>query len=109
MDQYDRAVALAASKGVRRLEADPPVFRLIRRLGFRMRPPLYLGFGSLFAWNAVLFGVLFVAGMLLLQRDAPIWVPLLASVLGSLIYGVVIAALVRRKARRLELPEWEAI
>lgn len=109
MDQYDRAVEAIISKGVRRLEADPLVFRLIWRLGLRTRPPLYLGFGSLFAWNAVLFGVLFVVGMLVLRRDAPIWVPLLASVLGSLAYGVIIAALVRRKARRLGLPAWEAI
>lgn len=109
MDRYERAIELAMSKGVRRQEADPLFYRLIRRLGMQIRPPLYESFGRLFVLQSLMFGVLFAAMMLIVQRDAQVWMTLLASGVGSLAFGGIMASLIRRKARRLDLPAWEAI
>jgi hypothetical protein len=82
--------------------AAPPIYRLLRRLGIKVTPPLFGSFWSLF-WS---YGVLYLGIILIVwsQGGHPGFV--LSGVFAAA-GGAIAAALVRRKARKLALPRWE--
>jgi len=109
MDRYDRAVKFLREQGVRWSDANPPAYRLLRRAGIGLRPPLFQKFWPLFVFYAGLFGLGFVPAMVLIQRNVDVLIVVISAVIGSLMFGAIMSWLVQRKARRLALPDWEAI
>jgi hypothetical protein len=53
--QLDRSLAVLSQHGLSRNHAEPLLFRLLWKLGVRVRPPHFLGFASI----ALVFGTWF--------------------------------------------------
>jgi Family of unknown function (DUF6404) len=108
-------------KGVRSLTAAPPIYRLLWRLGIKARPPLFGSFRSLFWRWAVLYLCFFLLswwgqGIWWGQGASHFWwweggshsiSGLVASAVAAVSIGVIMAAIIRRQARKLALPRWE--
>ena len=89
--------------------AAPPFWRLLWKLGVPLPPPLFLGFvpllvlcGSFFAvfWGLVMYLVSWRA------QGTPLPTMLLSVLLAGGLFGLVMAMVFRRHARRLQLPAW---
>jgi len=101
-------------RGVNLLVAAPFPFWMVWPLGFKVPPPLFLGFWSCFLW-LVGFGVFLVlpAFGLLFWGYAPNFsaaaLPIVAPIilLTIAVLGACGAAMYRRKARRYQLPAWD--
>ena len=95
--------------GLPRNTWQPPLWRLLWRLGVDTPPPLFWGFGSL----TVLFGSFFGAGW-----GALMWVfawsdgavSVAAAIIGAcvagLLFGLCMATYFRHFARKHDLPSW---
>ena len=88
----------------------PPLWRLLWKLGAALPPPhfmrfwsLVLIFGSFFGtvWGTVMYLVLWRAQ----HMSLPIAVGM--SLLAGLLFGLSMAAIFRRQARRLKLGSWQ--
>jgi Family of unknown function (DUF6404) len=84
--------------------AAPPPFELLWSAGLEIPPPLFLGFLPLMAIAAVPAAIVSLLPIALLVRPA---VALVLAVWCGLIFGAIVAAYYRRKARDLALPVWE--
>ncbi len=108
--EIERAVAALVELGVRRSLAAPPVYRFLWRLGWRIRPPLFQSFGTLF----LLFSTGFATFMGTFMWSF-VWTPddmsLTASAIGiglsGVLFGLYCADNCRCKARSLRLPDWQ--
>jgi hypothetical protein len=93
--------------GVPRSTFAPPIYRALWRLGIPVPPPLFTGYLALTLFQGSLFALFWGIPMWVFTRS---FVPALYIVAGSLgsglLFGLVMAALVRRKARELRLPTW---
>ncbi|WP_157950430.1 DUF6404 family protein [Pannonibacter carbonis] len=99
----------AIAHGIRPWEANPPIDRLLRKLGLRMRPPLYRSFGA----NMFVYGSYYGTCLGLFNwfaiwpRDSmPIPVAVMISIAAGLAFGAIVAALVVRKRRKAGLTRW---
>jgi hypothetical protein len=105
----DAAIAIVAKeKG--RLTASPLGARLLWNLGIPVRPPHYQSFGYI----AVIMGSFWFLGMtaLILLFDVspkPLSMQILAIALGSTLFGVFMAAVIRRQSTQLRLPPWDSL
>ena len=99
-DLRQRAVGWRARWG-----AAPPIYRLLWRLGIKVRPPLFVSFWSLAVLWAVGWGILLIIAWWL--RDPHTITSLVISVVGAAFIGVIAAVSYRRQARKLALPRWE--
>ena len=104
-----RVIKDLQARGVNPYTTAPPLFRLLWRVGIQIPPPLFLGFSTLVVLFGLPFGALW-AGMMLvfMHRHHPL-PPLLmpsAGAAAGLLFGVAMALLTRRTARRLRLPRW---
>ena len=87
-----------------RYVAAPPPFELLWSAGLEIPPPLFLGFLPMMAVAAVPAAIVSVLPIALLVRPA---VALVLAAWCGLIFGAVVAAYYRHKARDLALPAWE--
>lgn len=95
------------AQGVPKSTSAPPAYRLAWRMGLRVRPPLYQSFASLAIGMGLWFGVLWglVMWLLFWRRDAlSITTAFGASLAAGVLFGLMMAAYYRRKARGLRLP-----
>ena len=92
-------------------EGVPILFRLYRRLGLEIRPPLFASFVSM----AIVTGSVFAILNGLLKWWHPffhmdnhsltgVWV---TSIIAGALFGASIAGRIRVQARRLGLPDWQ--
>jgi membrane associated rhomboid family serine protease len=110
--QLDRSLALLSSRGVSRRHAAPLLFRLLWRLGLRIRPPHFLGFTGV----AVLYGTWFTSAwgvfmwMLVWSElgKSIVDVALRAAAAGAC-FGLMIAWLYARERREFAVPDWDAL
>jgi len=102
-------------KGVRSWTAAPPLYRLLWRLGIKVRPPLFASFRSLSVLYLCFFLLLWW-GQGISWGSSHFWwweggshsiSGLVASVVAAVSIGAIMAAIIRRKARKLALPRWE--
>jgi hypothetical protein len=56
--QLDRSLAMLSARGLSRHHTEPLLFRLLWKLGIRVRPPHFLGFAHI----ALVFGTWFSCG-----------------------------------------------
>ncbi|MFN7166618.1 MAG: DUF6404 family protein [Pannonibacter sp.] len=107
--RYEFAIQDAIAHGIRPWDADPPIDRLLRKLGLRMRPTLYRSFGA----NMFVYGSYFGTFLGLLNwftiwsRDStPIPVAVMISIGAGSAFGAFTAALMARKRRKAGLTRW---
>ena len=102
--KVDAHIAEVGRLGVPRHVAAPPPFELLWSAGLEIPPPLFLGFLPMMAVAAVPAAIVSVLPIALLVRPA---VALVLAAWCGLIFGAIVAAYYRHKARDLALPVWE--
>jgi hypothetical protein len=92
-------------RGVGKFRAAPPIYRLLWRLGIKVRPPVFASFWSLAVPYAIFYGILFFIVW---------WLNVGHSITGLVLSGVAAAFMAasiavgnRRQARKLAFPRWE--
>jgi len=107
-DEKVRHLRKALSKrGVWPFMVAPPIYRLLWRLGLKVRPPLFQSFFTLFLDNGTFFVV--VMWVLTFSQGTVLDAEEFFSFIipwGAFV-GLVVAIHIRWKARRLGLPSWK--
>jgi hypothetical protein len=103
---------LMAAKGISKSTAAPPLWELLWSFGINLPPPLYMGFIPLFLFTGSFFGTLFGAGVWIMRNTGTRAMSLheaggVALVTG-IGFGLAIAWLTRRLARKHGLGAWSA-
>ena len=115
-EKVELAVGDVVARGVRRATAAPFPYRLLWRLGLRVRPPHFQGFAGLVVVNGLTVALSLAVPLTLglVFRNGPDYLPaklhnVLMTTSGAfgLLCGLGLAAYYRLSARRLGLPEWE--
>ena len=97
------------SRGAKKAEVRPPLFRLLWTLGFRVPPPLYATGGQQFLIHGLICGAFWGAFMwLLVWRDSPG-----AAVGGGFLFGLLFSLIVHfqieRRRKKLGLEgDWKS-
>lgn len=107
-----RAIAVLRGKGIPPARAEPAPVRVARALGIRLRPLYFETFGRLSLYYGVGFAISWGLVRLIIglpEGAAGLVEALLAPLAGGLVFGPLLAAAVRRHARKLGLPAWEAL
>ena len=110
------AIDTAIARGIGRFDAAPPLHRLLWAAGVNARPPHYASFGG----NALLMGSFWgvwmaVFGAVYALRlhpgeDADVVVkPICIALLAAIAFGLAMATVFRSRARKANLPSWDAI
>ena len=109
-EKVDAFVNDLAQRGVGKYTSAPPLYRLFWRLGIEVPPPHFAGFWSLTMVMGGYFAILWGLFMWLLgwpRKDTPIAITVVTALFAGLLFGVIMAALYRRRAQKLALPRWE--
>jgi hypothetical protein len=110
IEEYKR---LMAEKGVGLATASPPLWQLLWSMGIPLPPPLYMGFLPLALFAGTFFGVLFGAFAWYMGNKGIRTMSFkeagdVALITGAF-FGITVAWLTRRLARKLELGSWSAL
>jgi hypothetical protein len=109
--QLDRSLALLSARGLARSHAEPLAFRVLWKLGVRVRPPHFIGFvpialayGTSFAcmWGVFMWTLVWSQ-----QGFGMMDVGLRAGVAGAA-FGLMMAWFYARERREFALPAWES-
>ena len=113
-DDFDQRLRLAmeelAASNIPAAQHYPPLQRALRRLGVRMRPPLYQPLSVNIALFGVPFGVFMGLAVWLmpgLMGNPPGAVIVLMSALGGVLFGWLMGRSSRRDARAAGLTDWD--
>jgi hypothetical protein len=108
----DEAVRVLLQKGLARSSVEPPLLRLLWRLGMQVRPPPFASFASTALGAGTFFAVGWGGGMwAVLWRFSFMsgWVMAAAAGLAGVLFGLSIAGLLAWRRRTLALPTWEQL
>ena len=98
------------NRGVSQYTVAPPVYQLLWRLGWQVRPPLFQSFIALFLGMGTFFGVFFGLLMWIVlwgSMRLGAGVAVMESAMAGALFGLAMATYYRWKARSLGLPKWE--
>jgi hypothetical protein len=109
--QLDRSLAMLSARGLARRHAAPLLFRLLWKLGVRVRPPHFLGFAHIAlvygTWFACAWGLLMWLLVWSQQGSGIAAVALRAGGAGAA-FGLMVAWFYTRERREFALPAWES-
>ena len=97
-------------RGIGQYTTAPPLYRLLWRIGIEAPPPHFASFGSIALLMGLFFGVFWGLVMwftIWREDDMPIALALTTSAIAGLLFGVIMAAYFRWRARKLALPPWQ--
>jgi len=97
-------------RGISEYTTAPPFYRLLWRMGIETPPPHFASFGSIALMMGMFFGVGWGLVMWFLvwrADDVPIAIVVIMSVVAGALFGVIMAAYFRWRARKLALPPWQ--
>lgn len=104
---------LTAEKGIAASTAVPPLWELLWSWGIRVPPPLCIGFLPLAILGGMFFGVVFGALAWLMGNRGLRTMPLeeagTVALISGAMFGVTMAWLARRLARKHGLGAWSAV
>lgn len=104
-------IAHARAHHIAKGTAAPLLWRMFWKLGWQLPPPLFLGFATLVLIYGSFFGTFWGLTMYLLDwhaRGISVPMALGLAALAGLLFGSLLAAVLRRTARRLALPAWDS-
>lgn len=106
-----KAFAEAQAAGMKRSAYDNWAYRGLRRLGVRIKPPVYSHLGWLMLWSGVYFAVFWGGGMhIFLWRDNTlIVVQLGTSLIAGIMFGAITALVARFMRRKHRLTPWSEL
>ncbi len=96
---------------VGRWTAAPPIYRLLWRLGSKVRPPLFQSFIDLFLGMGTYFGVLsglFIWLFSWRSAESSGGAGVVVAVVAGALFGLFMAIYYHYKADMLGLPDWES-
>jgi hypothetical protein len=105
-------VRVLLEKGVARSNIEPPLLRLLWRLGVPVRPPHFATFGATALGMGSFFGVGWGVGMwAVLWRSFSMsgWAMAAAAGFAGALFGLSIAGVFAYRRRALALPTWEQL
>jgi len=109
--QLHRSLAVLSQRGLPRHRYEPPLFRLLWKIGIQVPPPHYMGFAKVSvcfgAWFAVFWGSLMWLLMWSRQGRGLADDALAATVAGAC-FGLIMAWFYERDRRKFSLPAWES-
>ncbi|MCG2585422.1 DUF6404 family protein [Massilia sp. TS11] len=108
--RHDRALALIGQKGLERGGVIPPLYRLLWAAGIDCPPPYFAGFGANVLMAGTYFAVAWGAIMWLMGPESTHTHPqtfVLATAIGGACFGLVMALIYQRAARKHALPAWQ--
>jgi membrane associated rhomboid family serine protease len=109
--QLHRSLVILSQRGLPRHRYEPPLFRLLWKIGIQVPPPHYMGFAkvavSFGAWFAVFWGSLMWLLMWSRQGRSLADDALAATVAGAC-FGLLMAWFYERDRRKFSLPAWES-
>jgi uncharacterized protein DUF6404 len=106
------ALAMLAATGISRRSYEPPLYRLLWRVGLFVPPPHFASFGFNFVFTGAWFGAFWGATMWLLvwpQLGVSGVVAAIAAVTAGVLFGLIMAAYYRYGARKHKLPLWSRL
>ena len=110
--QLDRSLAVLSARGLSRRHAAPLLFRMLWKLGVKVRPPHFLGFASTAivygGWFACVWGVLMWV-LVWSQQGIGIGGVAFRSAISGACFGLMMAWFYARERREFGLPPWEAL
>jgi hypothetical protein len=109
-DKVKAFLAEMTERGESLSNAAPSAFRQLWRLGVNIAPPYFLGWTTAALLSGVSFAMLWgvtMAGLLYITRGAVPSRMFGISVLGGVLFGVLMASIWGRCRRRLNLSQWE--
>lgn len=109
VQKVDRLIVEMKQKGLSPFTVAPPLFRLFWKLGWNVKPPLFMSFVSMTLMMGIIFGVLWGVIMWLFPLHAlsgSLYVAVGIPAAAGLMFGVIMAAYFRWKAKKLGLPRW---
>ena len=98
--------------GIWKSNFNPPLFRLLRKLGVKYPPPYYRSFQSNFLTSFVFFTPVWGILMYFLGWQASgksITESAITALVGGLLYGLITALYYSWKSKRCKLTKWENI
>lgn len=106
--RYEAALREATAAGLRHRTAEPPHFRLLRKLGLRVRPPHYTSFAANMMGHGFPFALVWGVLMWVLVWRGAVPPPsaALAALGAGIFFGLVIAFLYRATAQQHGLSRW---
>ena len=99
-----------SKKGINKNIFAPPIYRLLWKIGIEIPPPLFSSFMSIFLFSGIFFGLLWGLLMWILlwrPENLPIAIAVIGSAMAGVLFGLSIAAILRRKAKKYNLPLWK--
>jgi hypothetical protein len=111
--QIQRMFADLSRRGIEKSTYAPPIYRLARKLGFNLIPPLLAPFRTNVLLFGIYFSVFFGAFVWLMHwshtppQNTPAWGIALLAVLSGLLFGVCVGWWYRNTALKHGLPSWE--
>ena len=108
--RLQQALSFIESKGIRRSTAAPPLYRLFWKMGLKVPPPLMAGFFSIALLMGSFFGVFWGLVMWLLiwnRTDMPFAIAALLALMAGVLFGLIMAAVLRMQARGRRIPVWK--
>jgi hypothetical protein len=97
-----------SQRGVSRYTIAPPMYRLLWRLGIKVKPPLFASFWSLVVIAGVGYGLLLGIFMWFFVWQSRSVSALVGTVaVAAVLFGLFMSLYYRWRARRLGLPRWE--
>jgi hypothetical protein len=110
--QLDRSLAVLSARGLSRHHAEPLLFRMLWKLGVRVRPPHFLGFAHIAIaygiWFAGVWGV-FMWLLVWSQQGIGVAGVALRAVGAGACVGLLMAWFYARERREFGLPAWESL
>ena len=94
-------------RGMSKFTIAPPGFRLAWFLGWKVKPPLFLGFFALLFGLGIPFSILWGILVGLMGNFSSFENRILPSMVVGIIFGLIMAFYYRVKARELDLPPWD--
>jgi hypothetical protein len=109
--QLDRSLAMLSARGLAHRHAAPLLFRLLWKLGIRVRPPHFLGFFHIVlvygTWFTCAWGV-FMWVLVWSQQGLDFRGVALRSGGAGAAFGLMMAWFYTRERREFGLPAWES-
>ncbi|MBA0224650.1 hypothetical protein D7U89_03940 [Stenotrophomonas maltophilia] len=103
------ALRFLDGQGLARVQSAPLLHRLLWRLGIALPPPILAGFATNALVQGLLFGLFWTALMWLMLwqgSERPLALLLVAGLSAGVLFGIVMAALMRSLRRHRKLPDW---
>lgn len=107
--KVDRLIRDMRDRGISEYDAAPPIYRLLWKIGIKVRPPYFQPFFTIFLFQGLGFGLVFGGLMwLVLWRASgiPAGIAIIAALVAGLAFGLSMAFHFKQQARKLNLPSW---